>query len=167
MGRSIGILIVFGIVLVIIVFVALALGSALPGDARDLGQWEDSDPAVKAWFQALLQPDTIVPGTRRGTSCCGEADAYYVDVSVQRDQVIATISDDRDDEKLRRQHEENGTPYVVPPNKIVGAEQRAGNPTGRAVLFLGTTYLVLPGAGLETDRSKPRQVLCFVDNSAF
>ena len=163
MGRSISILIVFGIVLVIIVFVALAFGSAAP--ARDLGQWEDNDPAVRAWFQALLQPDTIASG--RGTSCCGEADAYYVDVSVRRDQVIATISDDRDDKKLQRQHEENGTPYVVPPNKIVGAEQRAGNPTGRAVIFLGTISLALPGGPVAGARSNPRPVLCFVDNSAF
>jgi hypothetical protein len=166
MGRSIGILIVFGIVLVIIVFVALAFGSALPGDARDLGQWEDSDPAVKAWFQALVQPDTIVPGSP-GTSCCGEADAYYVDVSVQRDRIIATISDDRDDKKLQRFHEKNGTQYVVPPAKIVGAEQRAGNPTGRAVIFLGSVSLAFPGEAVTGDRSKQRQVLCFVDNSAF
>ena len=41
--------------------------------ARDLGQWENSDPAIVEWYQSLMQPD--VPTA----SCCGEADAYWCD----------------------------------------------------------------------------------------
>ena len=122
-------------------------------------------PSVKAWFQALVQPDTIVPAPLGGISCCGEADASYVDVSVQRDKVIATI-DDRDDKKLQRFHEENGTQYVVPPSKMV-AQSNGRQWTGRAVIFLGSVSLIFPGEAVTGDRSKPRPVLCFVDNSAF
>jgi hypothetical protein len=41
--------------------------------ARDLGQWESADPAIREWYQALMQPD--IPTA----SCCGEADAYWAD----------------------------------------------------------------------------------------
>ncbi len=33
-------------------------------NARDLGQWEAVDPAIRQWYQALMQPD--VPNA----SCC-------------------------------------------------------------------------------------------------
>jgi hypothetical protein len=39
--------------------------------ARDLGQWGAVDPALRNWYEALMQPD--VPTA----SCCGEADAYF------------------------------------------------------------------------------------------
>lgn len=35
--------------------------------ARDLGQWETSDPAIVEWYQSLMQPDNP------NASCCGEA----------------------------------------------------------------------------------------------
>ena len=35
-------------------------------NARDLGQWETTDPAVREWYQALMQPDNP------SASCCGE-----------------------------------------------------------------------------------------------
>ena len=112
--------------------------------ARDLGQWGNTDPEISKWYRGLLQPDTIVAGSSglTGSSCCGEADAYYVDVSVRTNwtagqEIIAVIDDDRDNQFLRRIPEKNGTQYVVPPSKIVGEKQRVGNPTGRAVLFLG------------------------------
>jgi hypothetical protein len=66
-----------------------------------------------------------------------------------------------------RYHEDNGTKYVVPSNKIVGEKQRVGNPTGRAVIFLGAVSLVSPGGDLKSERAKPRPVLCFVDDAAF
>ena len=25
--------------------------------ARDLGQWENADPAIRQWYQSLMQPD--------------------------------------------------------------------------------------------------------------
>lgn len=41
--------------------------------ARDVGQWETTDPTVREWYQALMQPDNP------NASCCGEADAYWAD----------------------------------------------------------------------------------------
>jgi hypothetical protein len=92
---------------------------------------------VAEWMGSLLQPDTVKNGN--GYSCCGEADAYWADdVHVATGYngekfIIARITDTRDDATLgNRQHEEVGTEYVIPSNKIVGFEQRRrGNPTGR------------------------------------
>ena len=89
--------------------------------SRDLGQWENTDPQIKKWYQSLLQPDTITVagnGQLIGSSCCGEADAYYVSVYVRSNwqegqQIIAIIDDDRDDKELQRIPEKNGTQYVV------------------------------------------------------
>jgi hypothetical protein len=58
--------------------------------ARDLGQWEAVDPAIREWYQALMQPD--VPTA----SCCGEADAYWADeIHVRDGKTYAIITDDR------------------------------------------------------------------------
>ena len=48
-------------------------------NARDLGQWGAVNPAIREWYQALMQPD--VPNA----SCCGEADAYWADEVHVRD----------------------------------------------------------------------------------
>jgi hypothetical protein len=59
-------------------------------NARDLGQWETGDPALRQWYQALMQPD--IPNA----SCCGEADAYWTDeVHVRDGKTYAIINDDR------------------------------------------------------------------------
>jgi hypothetical protein len=128
------------------------VGGCLAGsEARDLGQWKSNDPRLSQWFRGLTQPDTIPP-----VSCCGEADAYWADqVRVgPNGQIIATITDDRDDGPLKRMHEDIGNKYIVPPNKIT---KKDGNPTGHAIIFLGTSSIF----GL---RSEPRPVLCYVMN---
>ena len=80
-------------------------------NARDLGQWETTDPHIREWFQALMQPDNPA------VSCCGEADAYWADeIHVRDGRVFATITDDRDDGPLRRPHVPIGTEIEVPPN---------------------------------------------------
>ena len=67
------------------------------GAARDLGQWDAVDPAIREWYQALMQPD--VPSA----SCCGEADAYWADeVHVRDGKTFATITDDRPDDRGRQ-----------------------------------------------------------------
>ena len=38
------------------IIIALVL-LASPAAARDLGQWENQPPHVRAWFQKLMQPD--------------------------------------------------------------------------------------------------------------
>lgn len=124
--------------------------------ARDLGQWEQMDPAQKAWFGRLLQPDTV--GMGGGVSCCGESDAYWADeVHVRDGKTYAIITDERDDGPLMRMHENIGAEYEVPANKIVGREQNLGNPTGHIVIFLGAQSWIG-----ETKSKRP--VLCYVMN---
>src|SRR5512139_4257177 len=41
--------------------------------ARDLGQWENTDPELRVWYESLRQPDNPQ------VSCCGQADAYWCD----------------------------------------------------------------------------------------
>jgi len=149
--------IVVGAVFAAVLFFMLSFYDMRRAHAHDLGQWDKVDPLVKAWFGKLMQPDTI--GMGGGVSCCGESDAYWADeVHVRDGKVYAVITDDRDDGPLMRMHEVPGTEYEVPPNKIVGKEQRLGNPTGHTVIFLGTRYW------LNDDRQSPRQVLCYVQN---
>jgi hypothetical protein len=122
--------------------------------ARDLGQWGDVDPQISAWFARLMQPDTFPP-----VSCCGEADAYWADeVEIRADgeghqQIVAVITDDRDDGPLKRIHEDMGKRYVVPANKITKED---GNPTGHVVIFLGPVTW--------ENGAATRSVLCYVMN---
>jgi hypothetical protein len=119
--------------------------------ARDLGQWEDHDAAVRVWFQKLMQPDDPEH------SCCGEGDAYWADeVHYANGHMIAVITDTRDDGPLRRMHEDPGAEYVVLPSKIT---RRDGNPTGHVLIFLGTKVL-----DTNNRLMKPRDVLCYVMN---
>jgi len=141
----------------------LLMTLCVPGSyARDDGHWaERVGPQIAEWMGGLMQPDTVKNGI--GRSCCGEADAYWADdVHVASGHngekfIIARITDTRDDAKLAgRQHEELGTEYVIPPNKIVGFEQRLrGNPTGHTVIFLTGPVRV-------RDRTLKRDVICFV-----
>jgi hypothetical protein len=99
-------------------FIVIFVGGCLAdSDARDLGQWKSNDPRLSQWFRGLMQPDTIPP-----VSCCGEADAYWADqVRIgPNGEIIAAITDDREDGPLRRMHEDIGNKYIVPPNKIIG-----------------------------------------------
>jgi hypothetical protein len=134
-------LLTIGIIVVLLGFVAYAT-------ARDLGQWENTDPVTKKWFQSLMRPDNPQ------YSCCGEADAYWADVvEVVNGKIIAVITDERADGPLGRQHEEIGTHYVVPPAKM---KFDKGNPTGHIVIFLaGITY---------TNGVRDRDVYCYVQN---
>lgn len=124
---------------------AIALAFAFHGagtaESRDLGQWENSDPAIRNWYQTLMQPDAPA------MPCCGEADAYWADeVHVRDGKVYARITDERDDAPLRRPHIPPGTEFEIPREKL---KWDRGNPTGHNVLFVGA------GNG---------RVFCFVQN---
>ena len=85
------------------------LGAGASTSARDLGQWESGDPALKQWYQALMQPD--VPNA----SCCGEADAYWADeIHVRDGKTYAIVTDDRPDEPRGRPHVDIGTEIEIP-----------------------------------------------------
>jgi hypothetical protein len=98
--------------------------------ARDLGQWSDVDPALSAWYRSLRQPDNPA------ISCCGEADSYFCDETFEGGKAVCVIADDRDDEKLKRPHVDNGTRILIPDHKLKWDQ---GNPTGRGVVFLSST----------------------------
>lgn len=95
--------------------------------ARDLGQWDNADPAIAEWYRSMRQPDNPLP-------CCGEADAYWADDTVvEGDKVFAVITDPRPDAPLRRPHIPMGTRIEIPPNKM---KRDGGNPTGHNVIFV-------------------------------
>jgi len=105
-----------------------------PALARDLGQWENADPAIREWYQSLMQPDAP------GVSCCGEADAYFCDdVHVRGGKTYCKITDDRDDVSRGRPHREIGEEFEIPQNKL---KWDSGNPSGHTILFLGRSNYV-------------------------
>ncbi len=106
---------------------AIALMPAL-ACAKDLGQWENSDPVTREWFKTLMRPD--VPTS----SCCGESDAYWCDtIHIKDGNTSCTITDDRPDAPLMRPHVDVGTMIEIPDNKL---KWDRGNPTGHNVVFL-------------------------------
>lgn len=113
---------------IVIVGAFLLLLAVRASQARDLGQWENSDASISAWFSSLKQPDNPK------TSCCGEADAYYADsYHVEGDKYVAIITDERPDEPLKRRNIPVGTKIVVPNYKIKFDQ---GNPTGHGIIFV-------------------------------
>lgn len=114
--------------------------------ARDLGQWENSDPAIREWFKTLMRPDMPT------MPCCGEADGYYADeVHVRGGKTFATITDDRPDGPLGRPHIDIGTEIEIPDSKL---KWDRSNPTGHAIVFLGGgayghwVYCFVQGSGI-------------------
>lgn len=104
--------------------------------ARDLGQWKYAAPDMTAYFATLMQPDN------RQVSCCGEADAYWAD-RIDTDEagnLIAIITDTRDDGPLQRPHVPVGTRIIVPPSKI--RKKPIPNPTGHTLIFLSAALSV-------------------------
>ncbi|SRR5258708_26719593 len=129
MWRSIGVLI------------SVLLFSA--AHARDLGQWEASDPAIREWYRSLMRPDAP------SSSCCDIADAYWADeVHVRDGKTYATITDDRPDAPLGRPHIDVGTVIEVPPEKL---KWDKSNPTGHNILFVSkdlSAWCFVQGSGI-------------------
>jgi hypothetical protein len=105
--------------------------------------WAD-DPAQKAWFENLKQPD------QPAVSCCGESDAYWADSFVVSGggEYVAIITDTRDDklpDGRTRHHRPVGTKIVVPNAKIKWDE---GNPTGHGIIFMPAYDATLDGAAI-------------------
>ena len=121
---------VFPVILGLLAIITVAVSMA---SARDLGQWENSDPRISEWYRTLMQPDNP------GIPCCGEADAYWADEYHvnERGELIVTVTDDRPDEPLKRPHIPAGTKFVVPMTKL---KWQNGNPTGHSILFVRSSY---------------------------
>ena len=122
------------IAFVMLAIIVLALG--VPAAARDDGQWANSPPHVREWFQSLRQPD------HPRVSCCGEADAFEADTfETEGDHYVAIITDGKG-------VIEPGTRIPVPNPKM---KWDAGNPTGHGIIFIGPQKqvycYVAPGGG--------------------
>jgi hypothetical protein len=125
---------------------SVSLFAVASADARDNGQWENTDPQIRAWYRELKQPD------HPHMSCCGEADAYYADKVYTKDgKNIAVITDTRPDEPLQRPHVPPGTEVVIPDHKM---KWDRGNPTGHNVIFLS-----------RSGKDGAHDVYCFVDGN--
>lgn len=121
---------------------ALMLLSLHLAHARDLGQWEAGDPVIAEWYRSLMRPDAPE------SSCCGEADAYYVDIKVRGGKTYAVIADDRPDEPRGRPHRDVGETFEVPDEKLKWDRK---NPTGRDIIFLsrvGYVFCLVQGTGI-------------------
>lgn len=140
-GEVIGVMVAFvGALMLALLGIWLVAGAT---QARDLGQWQGTDPLVRQWYKTLMQPDNP------HISCCGEADAYWADQTEVKDgKVFAIVTDDRPDAPLNRRPVPPGTRVEIPPHKMTW---KHGNPTGHAIVFLGTDNAVLcfvPGGGV-------------------
>jgi len=122
--------------------IGIVILAMAPAWARDVGQWENTDPAVSKWYRGLMQPDDPTK------SCCGESDAYWADdFETDGNNVIAIITDTREDAPLFRRHIAPGTRFTVPPHKL---KYDKGNPTGHGVIFIGadgTVFCYVAPAG--------------------
>lgn len=116
-----------------VVLLVLAL-TAHFANARDLGQWDDTDLVIRHWYQHLMQPDAPA------TSCCGEGGAYWCDDYYARDgKAYCKITDDRPDGPRKRPHREIGTEFEIPDHKLKWDQS---NPTGHGVIFLSVNDYV-------------------------
>lgn len=116
---------------VLIVLFGCALGRV---QAHDYGQ--NSDPAIKEWFESLRQPDNPV------ASCCGTADGYWCDdIHVKGGRSFCTITDDRIIPE--RTIIPVGTEIQIPDEKMLDGKVAKGNPSGHSIVFLnsGGTYV--------------------------
>lgn len=129
--------------LFVILVIVTAMCVARLVRARDLGQWQNTDPRIHQWYQELMRPDMPT------ASCCTEADAYWADeVHVKNGKTYAIVTDDRDDKPLGRPHIANGTEFEVPAEKL---KWDRSNPTGHNILFVSTsgyTWCFVQGAGI-------------------
>ena len=110
--------------------------------ARDNGQWENSPPNVRRWFQGLRQPDNP------RASCCGEADAYEADIFEVDGGHYVVITDGKGEIP-------NWTKIPVPNNKIKWDEGippvTASSSSASKDRFIATSSLA------ECDRLRGRQ----------
>ena len=102
--------------------------------AFDRGQ--NSDPAIKEWFENLKQPENPV------ASCCGESDGYWCEQLHTIDgKNYCNITDDR--VIPGRTPAPLGMEIEIPTGKMMDGHQSHGNPVGHSIVFLssGLSYV--------------------------
>lgn len=131
-GRPVGVVVMASLGLFFMVLFIVFLLAVKHANARDNG-WDDTPPNIRHWFQALMQPDNPA------VSCCGEADAYEVDLFEQEgNHYVAIVTDGRSDTFANgslRPHIDPGTRIPVPNEKMKWDE---GNPTIHGYIFIGS-----------------------------
>lgn len=139
-----------------IVFWFLVVGSIVGGvilfapyaRGAEPSQYQNKPPAVREWFQKLMQPDNP------SQSCCGEADAFEADTfEVADDHYVAIITDGKGILP-------SGTRIAVPNSKMKWDQ---GNPTGHGIIFL-SGEIDRPGEGnmYVNVNGKIRILYCYV-----
>jgi hypothetical protein len=101
---------------------------------RNSGQWDDTPPQIRSWYQSLMQPDNPY------MSCCGQSDAFEARV-IGEDRVTRDIIVVIDDGKGVIP---DGIQVRAPRTKI---QVNYGNPTGKLIIFIGgglTVYCLIP-----------------------
>lgn len=118
-----------------ILMLAFLASCAQPLPARDSGQWSEASPERSAWFESLMQPDTL--SFTKPRSCCGDADAYEADLFEvdSAGDIIAIVTDGtgNDHGKITIP---DGTRIMVPAKKVVTGDQAKTNPTGHGWVFV-------------------------------
>lgn len=105
----------------------------LSAQGRDIGQWQNQDPKISAWFKRQMQPDYPE------SSCCGASDSYEADDFEIRDgKFYAIITDTRDDAPLKRAHIAAGTRIEIPPEKLTQPTDDP-NITGHGIVFVAVS----------------------------
>lgn len=123
-----------GVLAFFIGWILMVLFTTMQAPARDDGQWEAGDPAVREWYKGLMRPDSPA------LSCCGESDAYWCDnISVRAGKTYCRITDDRPDGPLKRPHRAVDTEFEIPDDKL---KYDRGNPTGHTIIFLSVYDMV-------------------------
>src|SRR6185369_466569 len=96
---------------------------------RDDLEWENSPPHIRKWFHGLMQPD------HPRTSCCGDADAYEVDLFERDGNNWVAIVTGQGPGVANKPHIPEGTRISVPNSKMKWDQ---GNPTGHGIIFIGS-----------------------------
>lgn len=123
------------------IILAITLILVTPAIARDDGQWESQPPQIREWFRSVMQPGwENYPN--QGRSCCGEADAFDVDMAGgDQETIVVRILNGRG-------LIPDGTLVEVPRNKI---QAKYGNPLDKFILFIGAggnIYCLIPKSGV-------------------
>lgn len=125
----------------IVAFFAVLHWVQVVANARDFGEWNSQNSAIRKWFERLKTPNSPL------ASCCGEADGYWADdFEVKDNHYVAIITDTRPDGPLYRIHIEPGTRIIIPNNRIVRDPE---NPTGHGWVFTldNIVFCYLPPGG--------------------
>jgi|SRR6202035_1962396 len=121
--------------------------SSFAGDPNFWNTYNGKSPQeleeIHRWFPSVMQPGWEGK-ENQGRSCCGEADAFKVDI-IGQDPVSGDIQVIVKDGKAMMP---DGTKIYVPKEKL---QWRYGNPVGEAILFIsytGIIFCLVPTAGL-------------------